>query len=417
MHSVPMRLRFSLLATLGILLLLLQTAALSALQPALTDYAARLPVVKQQIPAVVASAQQAAENNLTYPKALLNMPYWQQEGFAEEMANRAGGLAHAMPSESRRRLVTDHDIMVISIRSWEKQRDDTLKYVKECKAKGWTVTVIGSKAGKPADLGADFFIDNGAPTPVADQGRINALANVTLGWMWCCEYAAAMSRHGKFPAILYSVAMKGAEEYDAKIQSEDGRFTLLPCDKAIPAGELSNIYLKRVDKLVKDCTSKRIQEQVTKAADIIAAHLQTGGTVGLSSVGHIIMDEMFRENKTKWKVFYAAGAVQSAYKTNLKPGDLLVWIAYCGMNTAYDDYGKYITEAGLKLITCYSPDPSWATAPTAVRLAHIDQCWDLPDAEAPIPIFPYTMAPVSGINATLILRMLDDEVAKRQAVK
>ena len=63
-------------------LLFLQSAVFSALQPALKDYTARLPVFKAQIPAVVASATQAAENNLIYPKALLNIPYWQQEGFA-----------------------------------------------------------------------------------------------------------------------------------------------------------------------------------------------------------------------------------------------------------------------------------------------------------------------------------------------
>jgi hypothetical protein len=128
------------------------------------------------------------------------------------------------------------------------------------------------------------------------------------------------------------------------------------------------------------------------------------------------MEEMYLENKAPWKVFFAAGSSKTAYKANLKPGDLLVWIAYCGMNTAYEDYGKNIEEAGLQLITSYSPDPSWAKEPPT-RLAHIDQCWSLPDAEVPIPIFPNKMAPVSGINATLILRMLDDEVASRLAKK
>jgi uncharacterized phosphosugar-binding protein len=415
MHTGALRLRFPFLATLGLFLLLLQSAVFAALQPALADYAARLPAMRAQIPAIVASAQQAAENNLAHPKALLSMPYWQQEGFAEEMANRAGGLAHAYPTEARRRMTTEHDIVVISIRSWEKQRDDAVKYIKECKANRWVVTVVGSAAGKPAELDADFFIDNGAPSEGVEHGRINALVNITLGWIWCCEYASAMSRQGKFPAVLYSVAMPGAKEYDEKIQSTEGRFTVLPCDTAIPAGQLADLYLKRVDRLMDDCRSKRIQEQVINAADVIAAHMRAGGTVGLSGVGHIIMDEMFKENKTPWKAFIATRSVQTAYKTNLQPGDLLIWMAYCGMNTAYEDYGKYITEAGLRVITCYSPDPTWATPPTAPQVAHIDQSWDLPDAEVSIPLFPYSMAPVSGINATLILRMLDDEVAERLA--
>ena len=403
--------RFFALLTLA----LVQLAGL-AIQPALKEYQSRLPVLKKQIPAVVASAQHAAENNLQYPTALINMPYWEQVSFSEEMLNRAGGLAHAFCTVARPKLATAHDIVVLSVRSWEQDRETVLKRVKEYKAEGWTVTIIGSKAGKPADLGEDFFIDNGAPSDKADQGRINVIANITLGWMWCCEYAAGMSRHGKFPAVLYSVAMEGAQEYDAKIQSEQGRFTVEPCDKAIPAGQLSRLYLKRVDKLVKDCKSKKIQGQLTKAAGVVAARLQAGETVGVAGLGHAILEEVKMENRSPWKGFQAVGSVKTAFKTNLKPGEVLVWIAYCGMNSAYDDYGKYIAEAGADLVTSYAPDKEWAVnAPK--DLAHIEQCWALPDAEVPIPVFPHKMAPVSGINSCLILRMLDDEVAKRLSKK
>lgn len=406
-----MRLRIRSLVLLTLFLALLHTAVLAAVQPSLTNFQARLPLIKKQIPAVVASAQQAAENNLTYPKALLSVTYQSEAGFAEELSDRAGGLAIVSAIEGREQQATPHDIMLICVRSWEKQRDITLKIVKECKAKGWTVTVIGSAAGKPADLEADFFIDNGAPSDKADVGRINSLCNVTLGWMWCCEYAGAMSRKGKFPAVLQSVAIPGAGEFDAKIQSADGRFTVLPCDKSFPAGALAGLYLTRVQKLVKDCKSKPIQRQVNKAADIVAARMQAGGTVGLAALGHVILEEVFADTRAPWKAFYGVGDAD-AFKKNLKPGELLVWIAYCGMNSAYDDFGKHIQEAGVQLITSYSPDPSWATKPPS-SLAHIDQCWSLPDAEVPIPIFPNTMAPISGINSTLILRMLDDEVAKR----
>lgn len=393
------------------LLALVQLAGL-AIQPALKAYQSRLPVLKKQIPAVVASAQHAAENNLQYPTALINMPYWEQVSFSEEMLNRAGGLAHAYCTEARPKLATEHDIVVLSVRSWEKDRETVLKRVKEYKAQGWTVTIIGSKAGKPADLGEDFFIDNGAPSEKAEHGRINVIANITLGWMWCCEYAAGMSRKGKFPAVLYSVAMEGAAEYDAKIQSEQGRFTVEPCEQAIPAGRLAGLYLKRVEKLVKDCKSSKIQRQLAKAADVVAARLQAGETVGVAGLGHAILEEVKMDNRSPWKGFQAVGSPKTAFKANLKPGELLVWIAYCGMNSAYDDYAKYIAEAGVDLVTCYAPDKEWA-ANAPQSLAHIDQCWALPDAEVPIPVFPHKMAPVSGINACLILRMLDDEVAKR----
>jgi hypothetical protein len=395
-------------------LVLLQTAGL-ALQPALKDYQARIPLMRKQIPAVGASAQQAAENKLTHPNSLLNTPYWEQVTFSEEMINRAGGLALAYPTGALAGMAaTEHDVVLLTVRSWEKERETVLKSVKEYREKGWTVTIIGSKVGKPADLDADFFIDNGAPSEGAEHGRINVLANVTLGWMWCCEYAAAMSRKGKFPAILYSVAMEGAAEYDATIQTAQGRRTVVPCEKAIPAGALSRIYLKRVEKLVSDCKSRRIQGQVRKAADVVAARMRAGGTVGLSGLGHVILEEVKLDTRAPWKAFQAVGSVKTAYTANLKPGELLVWISYCGMNSAYDDYAKYIAEARVDLVTSYAPDPEWSKdAPKA--LAQIDQCWKLPDAEVPIPVYPHAMAPVSGINQGLVLRMLDDEVAKRLA--
>lgn len=409
MQNSTLRLR---LAILLLLLALLPAAVLAAFQPALKDYQARLPALKRQIPAVVASAQQAADNIIAHPKALINVPYWSQVSFSEEMINRAGGLANIYPTEARPNLATPDDIVILTVRSWEKETDGILKQVQQFKKLGNTVTVIGSAVGKPKELGADFFIDNGAPTGMADQGRINVLANVTLGWMWCCEYAAGMTRHGKCPAILYSVAMPGSAEYDAKIQTEDGRLTIHPCDKAITAGKSAELYLRRVDKLMKDCRSKRIQKQLKGAADVVVTRMRAGETVGLSGLGHVILEEVKIDTRAPWKGFQAVGSVQTAYKTNLKPSNLLVWIAYVGMNSAYDDYNKYIQEAGLQLVTCYAPDPQWSKdAPK--DLAHIDQCWKLPDAEVPLPIFPYAMAPISGINAGLIMRMLDDEVYQR----
>jgi len=393
-----------------LLLIALLHVAAHAVQPALRDYNARLDGMKRQIPAIVKSAEHAAENMLEHPDALITAPSYEQRGFAEELKNRSGGLARVMnlgEVES-----TKHDIVLLSVRSWETQAAYIRRRVKAYHKSGWTVTVIGSKAGRPRDLGADFFIDNGAPSGKAEHGRINAIANVTLGWMWCCEYAAAMSRQGKFPAILLSAFMPGSAEYDASIQTPEGRATVVDCPVAIPPGELSNLYLTRVRALLKDLQSDRAQGQLGQAAGVIAGRLAKGGTVGISGFNHFGQDEMSVQSKTPWINFRSGSMVGQALRTHLKPGDLLVWFAYAGMNTPYADYEKYIAEAKVDLITCYAPDPVLAKDPPPA-LAHIDQSWALPDAEVPIPVFPAKMAPVSDINAVLLMRMLDDEVSAR----
>jgi len=319
-----------------------------AVQPSLSAFNGRMPAMKRQIPAITASAENAAARILGNPGALLNTPYWEQVAFSEEMINRAGGLAHAYPTGAPGRTPeTRHDVVLL-----------------------------------------------------------------TLGWMWCCEYAAAMSRKGKFPAILYSVAMPGADEYDAKIQTPDGRHTVVDCPTPVPAGKLAGLYLRRIGKMITDVKSRRIQWQLAQAADVVAARMAVGSPVGLAGMGHAIIEEVKMDNRAPWKAFQAVGSPRTAFSANLKPGELLVWMTYCGMNSKYDDYAKYIAEAKVDLITCYAPDPEWSKNPPPT-LAHIDQSWKLPDAEVPIPVYPHSMAPISNINVTLLMRMLDDAVMAR----
>src|SRR2546425_1034683 len=90
-------------------------------QPSLREYAARVPLMRQQIPAVVKSAQSSAERILAHPDALIDVPYWEQTGFSEEMINRAGGLALAYPAGAGGITApTKYDVMLLAVRSWEK---------------------------------------------------------------------------------------------------------------------------------------------------------------------------------------------------------------------------------------------------------------------------------------------------------
>lgn len=396
------------------LALLLAPAVRAAAQPALEEFESRLPALRRQIPALVKSAEWAAAHNLQHTNAWVILPTTPgQKSFTAEFVSRAGGLSSAWLVDRSRMKTNEPDVVLISVRSWEEADTNFPAMVAGYKAHGWTTVVFGSASGKPAGLRADYFLDNGAPSPARSHARINVPANIALGWMWCCEYGAAMSRKGKFPGILYSVAMPNAKDHNNPLQAKEGKATVSPCGKAIPAGELAEIYLERVEKLAADCKSGPIQAQIAKAAGVVAERMKTGGRVGITGMGHVILDEVFVDTKAPWFPFRSvSGHDANPFSATMKPGEMMVYIAYAGMNSAYKDYGKLIREAGVDLITCYAPDPVWARDVPPVK-AHIDQCWKLPDAEVPIPIFPHVMAPVSGINAVLVLRMLDDEVAAR----
>ncbi len=404
------------LAVLVLVLVSCQQPAAGVVQPALQEFQSRLPVLRTQIATLAASAKQAAAARLAQPAALLSVPSREQVSFCEEMINRAGGLAMISATEPTPQgdLPPKCSTVLLSVRSWEQQRDVMLRRVKAYRDLGWTVVVFASAAGCPPELEADCVIDNGAASPAAALGRINVLANVTLAWMWQCEYCAALSRDGQFPAILYSNIMPGAKEHNAKYQVPEGRRLLLPCAKALPAGELAENYLARVEQLTVECVSARIQQQVTAAAELISQRIGAGKPIAMTGSGHLIKDEIRRDHRTPWNAFLPRGDMKALFDQQVGPGALVVWMTYAGMDTPYRPYAEFFVQSGADLITSYAPAPEHEQN-LPKRLAHIEQSWALPDAVVPIPLFPDHMAPLSGISICLLLRMLDDETASRLA--
>ncbi len=385
-------------------------------QPSLVEYEARITKLSAQIPQIIKAAEFAANHVLKYPDTLINVPYDSQRTFSEELINRAGGLSIIYPEEWRKNQWTDHDIVLVSVRSWETDGETVIKKIDEYRERNWKIIVFGSKKGMPKGLKCDYFIDNGAPSGQAVDGRINILANVTLGWMWCCEYVAAMTRKGKIPGILISISLEEATDHNKKIQTPDGRLWIGDCPEKIPSGKLAKIYLERVKKLISDLKSEKIQKQIEHASTMIAERMVEGKRVGVSGVGHVIVDEVKRDLKAPWIGFQAVGYIRSRrniFSRYLQPGDLLVWIAYIGLNSKYDNYGAKIKESGVDLITSFAPDPDNPSVNETWAIAHIDQCWKKGDAEVSLPCHPRKMAPVSGINSGLIFRMLDDVVSEK----
>lgn len=394
------------------------------IQPALRAFERRLPVIREQLPTLIASASDYAQDLMDRPEALLNVPYEEQKSFSEEFINRAGGLAHTYPTEApdRQDRATEHDVVLMAIRSWEKREAEFRERIREYKEQGWKVTLIGSEAGRPDDLEVDYFIDNGAPSGAAEHGRVNVLANVVLGWMWSAEYVAAMTREGRIPAILISVAHDHAREHNRELQTPEGRHAIGECAHAVPEGELALAYHDRVRRMTRELRSEYIQDQITEAADVIAGRLASGQTVGLTGLGHLIYHEpMQGDVRSPMTPFNRR--LDPTFTDTLDPGELLVWIGYMGINSAHADFITPMNEAEVDVVTSYAPVPPDYESEQATlenlhavpegQVAHIDQPWLLGDAEVELPCEPGRMAPISGVCRTLIFRMLDDAVLAR----
>jgi len=372
----------------------------------------RVEFARKQVPAIAKAADAAADRIAAHPDALLTVPYAPQQSFAEEILNRSGGLAGALPVEERPREATDHDVFLFSVRSWEANADQAAPIVRQAHEKGWLVVLFASRAEMPDGVAADYVIDNGSDCGCKEDAPVNAIANVLNAWLWNCEYVAALTRRGKCPAILKSGTLPDAAEHNASIQTPSGRHWMGECATRVPPGKLSEAYLLRVDELLRAVGSEKIQGEIAGAADLIAAQINAGRKVRVATATHLLMGEIFLDNRTPWEPFNVVWRAKTAFRERLREGDLLLWFSFVGMSSPYEDYGKYIRETKAPFIACFLEDRNAANnAPDA--LFRIEQSWTWGDAEVEVPCPPGRMAPVSGINQGLLYRMLDEAVAKR----
>ncbi len=387
--------------------------------PALLDFIHRADIAEAQLGLIIKAAEAAAARKVENPEALLNLTYRRQSSFAEELLNRSGGLAGALPSEERSALVTDNDIVVFSVRSWEKNGETAMEYLRECREKGWMIILFASHAGRPDDLDVDFFIDNGARSGDEDDAAVNSIANALNGWLWVCEYVSALTRHGRHPGILQSITTAGSRAHNQRYQNRQTRHHIYPIDVAVPAGDLSRIYLRRVDRLIQDLSGEETGKQIERAAGIIAKRLQQGDEVFVSTSTHIMLNEMDKNHKTPWTVLHTLRRMESVLDRHTQPGDLFFWLSFNGVSIlAYRDddgptrlwinYDEPLREAELDLITCFARDPLHPQNNGHGALAHIEQNWEFGDAVVPVPFPPGRIAPVSGLYQGLIYRMLDE---------
>ncbi len=398
----------------------------------LDAYEQRLVAIRAQIPAMVASANAAAERMLATPQAgLVCQSFTGGTEFANEMMSRAGGIAKVSSKVGKG---VETAIVLVPVRSWEQEGAAVRPLLAERQGKAGLVITIGSRAGMPTNAVCDVLLDNGSATGGASEGPLNIIANVTLGWMWHCEYAAALSRKGKYPGILRTKVLTDSMTNNPPLRPPAGQAWLGDTDKPVEAGKLAGLYLERAEQLVRDLHGARTQAAVSNAAEIVAERLRQGRTVQLSGSGHIANYEILRSD---FKERYAA-CHSSKVGSGLTNGDLLVWFGYMGyvglMKTGGVDRLTQLKKAGVDVVLCEAPIPSAAnTAPDILALvdenvlfkapapspitATIDQSWGMPDAEVSIPWAPGRMAPISGVNALLLLRMLDEQVVLRTVAK
>lgn len=340
----------------------------------LRDTEAAVESLEASISRLTASAEQAAERIWRNPYASIEIPRKPQWGFAEELWERAGGLAQIADGA----FDTPDNVILLS-----------------------------SGVTPPNPLNGKLVVS--FPATGADD-RVNAVTDIVYGWMWCCEYAAALTRRCKrFPAVTKGLHAADSWIVNGCAWSPFNLPRLLPCDEKIAPGRLARDYLGKARGLLRTMDGPATRDAVLRAAGVVRAALDGGHQVGIAGLGHPIVIECTNELKSRMKGICAFGNLPEAFSEALNPGDTLVWIAYDGLDSHWADYARHIRAAQLDLVVSYA---AWAPPPSDGSVkAFIPQFWSGADAEVTIPVPPYAMAPVSEISRCVILRMLDAEVA------
>ena len=387
--------------------LLLTTYRLPA--QTLESISGRLPGIEQRLPVVIQAAEQAAKLTLQNTNLLVNVPYSPQPSFAEEMVNRSGCLANALPSEERTKHATPEDVLLFSVRSWEDNGADAIKRLTAYRSNHACIVLFASKAGMPDNVPCDYLVDNGAPDGSRTHASANAILNVLNGLLWQCEYTAALTRHGVYPGILQSILEPGANEHNATLQKPELRRSLFRTPGSIPPGQLARQFMGNVHTLVLAIRQPPVHDAIREAANQLATHIKAGKGVKVATATHILMYEVFHDHRSPWKPFNVVWHASTAFKENLKPDDLLIWFSFVGMSTPLEDYGRFIRETGVECITSFVQDENPANNEARKRV-HIPMSWARPDTVVEIPFPPGRMAPVSGLNQGIVYRCLDDAV-------
>jgi uncharacterized phosphosugar-binding protein len=198
--------------------------------------------------------------------------------------------------------------------------------VRQCKERGSLSIVFASQAGRPADLKPDYFIDNGAASAEENEAGVNQLINCLNGWMWCCEYVAAMTRQGLCPGILKSALYPDGRDVNRKLQQGEGRYYTEGCKAPVDAGQLARLYLDRTREMTRTLASEITQKQVSDAAKLFAARSRAGNRIYVTGMGHLVMGEMYLNLAAPWVVARAVGIPAEKLKTQFSKGDAVLWI-------------------------------------------------------------------------------------------
>lgn len=349
----------------------------------------RIAIIRAQLPAITEAAEYAAAifKEDTTKRILVSRST--DAGFHLEFYWHGGGPPDARDADDP----AARGVVLLPVRHWEGIGLGVAMQSQQYRDQGRTVITFGSVADRPSISVGRRVLDNGAPNGDRALGELNNIANMVVAWAWYAELVAAATRDGWWTGTNLSVISPGATQHNASV-----RFVMpTPPPSVIPAGKLGGAYLDAIDALLATDDSPAHRALVARAADTLRARRRDGATLFVASCAHYLQEEIqrdtvatpFRPLDWRWDV---AGKLRAR---GAAAGDGMLWFGYGGYDCPKVEVAGPFAEVGVRVVAVTDQMPK--EVPSNVAL-HLPMGWRLPDAGAPIPFPPGSVAPTASVD-------------------
>ncbi len=385
---MPRRFYGSALALAGLLAV---PMALSAQDDAreIAELRRRIGVIRAQLPAITEAAEYAAAIFKADTSKRVLVPASVDPGMALEFYYRAGGPPESGNSDD----VGRRGVVLYPVRHWEGLGFGVAMQAEQFRDQGRTMITIAPAADRPALPIGRRVLDNGAPNGDRVHAAINGIANMIVAWTWYAELVSAATRDGWWTGTYLTVLQPGATQHNAAVQ-----FRMpTPPPSVVAAGTLGTAYLDALDRMLASSESRAHQRAVGAAADSLRALAADGHRLFVASCGHYLQDELqrdtlatpFRPVDWRWDV---AGKLRSR---GASAGDGMLWFGYGGYDCPNVDVAGSFLAADLRVVLV--TDRPLKESPRGL-VAQVPLAWQMPDARAPLPFPPGSVAPTASVE-------------------
>ena len=317
-------------------------------------------------------------------------------GFVTEAYNRAAGLMIAKRLADVSDVAAGDVVLVGSLYGYDEETETLLEGVAE--RDGLAVLF----APRPAQTDAHhLFIDSHSDAPDESDLPTASPANAQSLWTFTGELVTAMMRRsGRTPPLFVSVLVPdGRERNNAR---KGMRWDPQNAD-AMPPGLAGRRYLARIANMMREERATQADE-FAEAGRLSADVLHRGGTVWLSTLGHLPPSQPEQVAEGEMPFTLLPGREPDRVSELVKPGDLVIYIGY------YEPMGPWVEtvhQAGAQIVTSVSGTPE---RPASAMGADVNICGCWPYGDATIALTPaetgLSMLPPSGVIQSAAFWML-----------